>query len=121
MTLISPPPKKNSIPLIHSICDLYRKIYLVGLKIPKRDRLGICAKIESICLDLINLLISAAFESKDRKLSFLTIARVKTEILKRLVRLAHEIDVIKSVNYIELESQLQEISKMINGWIKYLK
>ena len=32
-----------------------------------------------------------------------------------------EINIISDKKYIELESQLQEISKMINGWIKYVR
>ncbi|OGN28116.1 MAG: hypothetical protein A3B17_00410 [Candidatus Yanofskybacteria bacterium RIFCSPLOWO2_01_FULL_45_72] len=42
------------------------------------------------------------------------------EVLKVFVRLSSEIEIINVAIYIELESGLQEISKMTNGWIKYL-
>lgn len=35
--------------------------------------------------------------------------------------MTYELSLIKNEKYLELESDLQEISKMTNGWIKYLK
>jgi hypothetical protein len=37
------------------------------------------------------------------------------------VRMAYELEIIENRKYIDFQSDLQEISKMINGWIKYLK
>ena len=51
----------------------------------------------------------------------LSSTRIKIEVLKRLIRIAHELSIIDRKKYIILESDLQEISKMTNGWIKYLK
>ena len=31
-----------------------------------------------------------------------------------------DLNIIQAQKYIELESELQDISKMTNGWIKYL-
>jgi len=72
-------------------------------------------------LDTITLILEASFETKNNKFSLLNSARIKIEILKRLVRMMLETNIILDRKYLELESQLQEISKMINGWIKYLR
>ena len=99
---------------------MYKQIYLLSSKLPKKDKFGIWLKIESIVLDLISLIIAAALEFKTNKLPILTSTRIKIEILKRLIRICCELNIINDKIYLILESNLQEISKMTNGWIKYL-
>lgn len=108
-------------PLVHKVFEFYKKIYLISPKISKRDRFGIYLKIENICLELIDLTITASLEIKNNKLLILNSARIKIEVLKRLTRIAYELKIIENKKYLNLESDLQEISKMTNGWIKYLK
>jgi len=107
--------------LVHRICDFYKQIYLISSQISKRDRYGIYLKIENICLEIIILSINAALEIKENKLPILNSVKIKIETLKKLIRIAHELNIIKEKKYIDLESGLQEMSKMTNGWIKYLK
>jgi len=109
------------VPLVHKICEFYKKIYLLSPKLPKKDRFGIYLKIENICLEIMILTITAAFEIKINKFPILNSARIKIEVLKRLFRIVRELKIIEDKKYLELEYDLQEISKMTNGWIKYLK
>ncbi len=108
-------------PLVHKICEFYKKLYLISFQIPKKDRLGIFLKIESLCLEIISSLIAATLEKENYKLPLLKSARIKIEILKRLVRITYDLNIIENKKYINLEADLQEISKMLNGWIKYLE
>ena len=64
---------------------------------------------------------TAAFEIKTNKFPILNSARIKIEILKRLFRIACELKIIEDKKYLRFEFDLQEISRMTNGWIKYLK
>lgn len=111
---------KNAI-VVHKICELYKQLYADSTKIPKKDRFGIYLKTENVCLTIIDLLLSAAFENRENKLSFLNLARIKIELLKRLIRICQEIRIIDEDKYLELESALQEISKMATNWINYLR
>jgi hypothetical protein len=117
-----PPPKgfKIEIPVVHKLCELYKNLYLLSSKISKRDKFGIWTKIENICLEIISLTIAAALEPSADKLPILNSVRIKIEILKRLIRICKDLNVLTDKNYISTESDLQEISKMTNGWIKYL-
>lgn len=72
-------------------------------------------------MDLAELILTASFETKNNKLPLLNLARIKIEVLKRLFRLTKEINIVENKIYINLETDLQEISKMTNGWIKYLR
>lgn len=88
---------------------------------PKKDRFGLYLKIETATLETFELCLTASLESKLDKLQYLSSARTKVELLKRFVRMAYELKIIENRKYIDFQSDLQEISKMINGWIKYLK
>lgn len=46
--------------------------------------------------------------------------RVRLESLKHLIRIEHELGIITEKTYIEIQTCLQEGSKMTNGWIKYI-
>ncbi|MEK7193345.1 MAG: four helix bundle protein [Patescibacteria group bacterium] len=105
---------------MHKIGELYKTLYLLGKKIPKRDHFGIHLKIEQLCLDILELSISAALEIKEKKSFLLSNARIKNEVLKRLLRNARELSIIHERQYINIEKELIEISKMINGWLKFL-
>ena len=83
--------------------------------------MGIFAKIETNCLDLLENIVAASFEKKENKLPVLSRSRIKVETLKRLVRITAELKMIQQKDYLMFESQLQEISKMTNGWIKYMQ
>ncbi|MBU1180366.1 hypothetical protein KJ885_05465 [Patescibacteria group bacterium] len=39
--------------------------------------------------------------------------------MKKFIRLMHELNLIQLKNYLLLQKQLQEISKMATGWMKY--
>jgi len=71
-------------------------------------------------LGVLTLAIEASLETKDRKLPLLKIARLKIEILKHLIRTANELKIFDDAVYLNLANDLQEISKMISGWLNYL-
>jgi len=122
MTFHTPPNgvSQIDIPLVHKICCFYKEVYLFSQKIPKKDRFGIYLKIENTCLEIIELSIQASLLPKNRKIEILNSARIKIESLKRLIRIFHELKIIPKKKYFEFQTDLQEISKMTNGWIKYL-
>lgn len=72
-------------------------------------------------LEIFELAVSASFEPKNNKFPLLNSVRIKIEILKRLFRIMSELKIIEQKKYIELSFDLIEISKMTNGWIKYIK
>ena len=118
---INAPPNRSDVPLIHRVVEFYKTVYRAAAKIPKRDRYGIFLKIENVALETVALIIGAAFQQKHAKLVNLESARINTELLKRLIRVSQELGIVPEKWYLASESQLQEISKMLNGWIRYLQ
>lgn len=117
---IKAPPDRFNASLAHKVGGFYKQIYSLAGKIGKRDKFGIWLRIENTCLEVTHLIIRASFTNKNSKNILLESARVEIEVLKRLVRIAYELKIIESKIYLQLESDLQEISRMTNGWIKYL-
>lgn len=106
-------------PIIHKVRLLHRDIYIIGHKLPKRDKLGIHGEIETACLKLLALLVEAAFMRREAKLKTLEIARVNGEVMKNLMRTEYELGVIDERTYLRVSKETVEISKMLNGWISY--
>ncbi|NQU83791.1 MAG: four helix bundle protein [Parcubacteria group bacterium] len=122
MSNITIPPRRFdniSVPIVHRITVFYKDIYKLSNTLSKRDKLGIHSKIENLCLECLELSIEAALLSKDKKQIPLQKLRINIEILKRLIRISQEIGIITTKIYLQLESQLQEISKMATNWLNY--
>ncbi len=71
--------------------------------------------IETRCVEILALAIEAAFTPKAEKKPPLQKLRIKSEVAKHLIRTEYEMAVIADAQYIALETQLVEISKMANG------
>ena len=98
---------------------LHKELHNIGQKLPKRDKLGIHATIETHCVEVLSLAVEAAFRQRQLKLPLLEKLRVRIEVLKHLVRTEHELNIIDEKAYFRLSEQAIEISKMTNGWIAY--
>ena len=48
-------------------------------------------------------------------------ASAKCDICKVLFRLSYDLNLISDRQYIELSNKLNEIGKMLSGWIKYTR
>lgn len=69
---------------------------------------------------MLCLAIEAALTAKEKKKPLIQQLRIKIETVKHLVRVSHELIILNYNRYITLQEKLQEISKMANGWLKYL-
>src|SRR3989344_6035185 len=117
----SPPPSRIFVaPVIFHIQSLYKEVYLIGNRIPKRDKLGLHAVVEKICIKVLTLSIRASLESKIDKQETIRELRINVETLKHLIRAEFEPKIIQDKQYLSLEEKLQEISKEAVGWERYI-
>ncbi len=111
---------KDTLPIIHAIRILHKDIYCTSGKFSKRDKLGIHATVEAFCVEILSLAIEASFKPKYAKKDSLDALRLKTEILKHLIRTENELEIIHDKTYLRFSEQIVEISKMTNGWINFV-
>lgn len=77
-------------------------------------------KIETSILNVLSLGIEASLLHQKEKVGHLLELRRDAETVKRLVRVANELKIIETKDYVSLSADLQQVSKMANGWIKSL-
>lgn len=112
---------QSDIPIIQKIFIFYSELYLIVEKMPKKDKYTLGEKAQKTTLDLMELALKAGYADKTRKVSALDEAAVKLDLLKLLIRLAEEIKSIPTNKYLALEEKLNEIGRMLGGWIKSLR
>ncbi len=106
-------------PLFQATYKLYLAWYVGCQLIPKKDRFAIGQRTENLLLELM-IFIVAAYHTKTLALKRNALFQANTtmECVKVLMRLAKDVKAIDQRLYIEYESQLQEMGKMLGGWIR---
>jgi len=112
-------PFAHNTPLFQAVYKLYLAWYRRCQTIPKKDRFTIGQKAENTLLEIMTLVVSA-YHTKDsvRKREILSQINIKVEGIKILFRLAKDVKAIEQRPYIDYESRLQEIGKMLGGWMR---
>ena len=112
---------KLEIPVVIKLFVLYEITHRLVFKFPKHERYTLGEKMERTILDGIELFVFANQISKYEKEKVLTQANSKIELLKILFRISLNCKILEGKEYLEIESKLQEIGKMTQGWIKYAR
>ena len=112
---------QNDAPIIQKMSDFYKMIYETIKLFPKDEKFTIGEKIKNLVLKILENLIEAEFSLKYNKIKLLEKASVKLDLLKLLIRICYELKLINLKKYIQIEKSLQEIGRMLGGWIKSTK
>ena len=107
-------------PIIQKTYDFYKAFYATVRLFPNEEKYAIGGKIKNTILEILELLIEAGFR-KTEKIPLLEKASIKLDSLKIFIRLTYEIKLINQKKYIQLEEPLQEIGRMLGGWIRSCK
>ena len=106
----------ESYPIIVKSYNL-TKWYIEKLaRLPKNHRFTLGEKIQDALLNLL-MLLSDAIYSKDKK-ALLLEANRELEKLRLLSRLMKDLNLLPTDSYRFVSSSLDEIGKMLGGWMK---
>lgn len=109
------------IPIFKKTYDLYKDFYGLRAAVPKQDRFGIWLRSENLVLEVLECILDASQLSKIEKLPVLQRASTKLNFLRVFLRLCKETKVLDAKGYIRLEQNVDEIGRMLGGWIKSTK
>ena len=113
--------KKLDIPIISKTYELYILIHLQQTNIPKLERFTIWQKLQNTCLNTLeNLILTGYIEQKNRLEQLIKVG-VQIDLLRFFVRLSFDTKIINQKTYLKLQSQIDEIGRMLGGWIKSMK
>jgi hypothetical protein len=109
------------IPIFRKTYDLYKTFYGYRDGVQKQDRHTIWQKCENIILEILEGILLASQTYKSDKLPILEKVSVKLNFLRVFLRLMKEVKTIDGKKYVTLEGLVDEIGRMLGGWIKSSK
>lgn len=109
------------IPIFKKTYDLYKIFYGYRKFVAKQDRYTIWQQCENIILDILEGILLASQTYKAEKLPILEKTSLKLNFLRVFLRLMKEVKTIDNKKYTVLEELVDEIGRMLGGWIKSTK
>ncbi len=109
------------IPIFKKAYDLFKLFHEYRKVVPKQDRFTIFERCEQLILDVIESILQASGEQKQAKGPTLERCSLKLNLLRVFVRLMKDVKAIDSKKYVALESVVDEIGRMLGGWIRSTK
>jgi len=111
----------GDIPIVHTLYASYRIWNELLIKFPKAQRFTLGENCANRILGSLHETIrAAATTDKTAKLQRLGDISAEVDTAKLLVRLAKDCRCISNAGYLEMQSMLQEVGRMIGGWMKSL-
>lgn len=101
--------------------DLYVITHNMISRFPKHERYSLGEKLESTLFETIEYIVFGNVQQKNFKDAYILKANTKVELLKLYYRLAFDIGALDEKSYLKAEQGLQEIGRMLGGWLKYLQ
>ena len=100
--------------------DLIEYAYDRIRKFPKSEKHAMAASFKNSMFDTLKYILRAnkIYGNSQKRLEMLNMIDAEVQLQKVLVRLAHKYKYISNKNYIEWARRLDEIGKILGGWIK---
>jgi len=109
------------IPIFKKVYDLYKTVNHIRASVPKQDRHTLWQKCEDTSISLIEGIMQATALPRAEKVPVLNKVSIKLNLLRVFIRLAHDIKSIDTKKYTDLQEVIDEIGRMLGGWIKSSK
>jgi len=119
---ISLPPQQQSPLVLTKTKEVYQFWHKNLINWNRLDRYTVGAKIDDNFLSLLELIFRACFAyDKFEKLSLVSQAIGKNDLIKFLLQIVWEQKIINHANYGSLILLLDEVGRMLGGWKKNLQ
>lgn len=109
------------IPIFKKTYDLYKTFYGYRNSVTKQDRYTIWQRCDNVILDILENILLASQMYKAEKVPVLEKASVKLNFLRVFFRLMKEVRTMDNKKYVALQEFVDEIGRMLGGWIKSTK
>ncbi len=107
------------IPLFKKIYDLYKTFCGYRTLLPKAYRYTVAERAESCILEVLESAQLAGYATDKReKMTRLEWASARLNLLRIFFRLMKDIKALDTKKYLILETNVDEIGRMLGGWIR---
>ncbi|MFZ2720249.1 MAG: four helix bundle protein [Minisyncoccia bacterium] len=100
---------------------VYKFWYECRDHLPMKSRYVLADRIDMHCIQTLELLFIASYQSREEKLPTIRTALRKIDILKSLIRIVWELRALDSKRYATLSEKIDELGRMLGGWKKGLE
>jgi len=109
------------IPILKNSYELYKLLHQPHLKVAKQDRHTLWQSLENTTLEVIEGILRASSMTKSEKLQVLEEVSHNLNVTRIFIRLAKDTEVIDFTKYEDFQNRIDEIDRMLGGWIKQVK
>jgi len=109
------------IPIFKKAYELYKFLHAIRNGIAKQDRYTIFLRCENLNLKVVEGILEASRLSQIKKLPVLEKTSLKLNFLRFFIRLMKDVKSINLKQYAQLEERIDEIGRMLGGWIRSTK
>jgi len=106
------------IPILKKTYELYKAIHEYRKTIAKNDRSTIYKRSENLIVDMVEGLLEAGYTRGGNKIPILENVSVKLNTLRFFTRMMKETKIIDLKKYANLQQMIDEIGRMLGGWIR---
>ena len=96
--------------------EVYLLWYGYYTTLPKVHRHSLGQRIDTLFIEIIEVIAIASFLAREEKLPYVKIAIRKVDTLKILLMVLWETKSLDNKKYIALSLKIDEIGKMLGGW-----
>ena len=108
--------KQKEMPIFVKWFEFLKWLFPITAKFPQRSRFTFANRIDNIALDVMENIIEARY-TKNRN-DILKEANLRIEKMRILMRLCKELGLLSFNSYEFANKSINEVGKMIGGWIK---
>ena len=118
-----PPPQgfQSNLPIMQTCLATYKQWRVFHNQFPRLSKFSLGTKIDNLFNELFEAVYSAGYAKPENKLLFVAKASIKLDLLKFFIQVAWELKCIDHKKFALLSQPLNEVGKMIGGWLKQLK
>jgi len=106
------------LPIIQRLIAAYKLWHEYVQHFPRHSRYTLGGKIDALFIELIELVFIASYLAREQKVAPLRKAVSKLDLIKLLLQISWELRDLDNNKYISLSELLDEIGKMLGGWIR---
>jgi len=114
------PPRRSNLSIIQRLIVAYKLWHEFLPHFPKTSRYTLGEKIDSLFIKITELVFTASLLPRNQKLPYVKKAAAELEVLKFFLQISWEIKALENKKFILLSEKLDEIGKMLGGWLRQL-
>lgn len=103
-------------PVLEKAKNTYKSWVIIHRNIPRTERFGIGSKVDSLLLDLLELLRKVAYTPIPQKIGLLENVSIKIDSLRFFIQLLWELHIVPNTQFISLSTEVENIGQMVGGW-----